>query len=124
MSNDFPSVLETYWKMWNEPDHEALLPLIQTCCSDDVIFADPNAYKVGHAELVAMAIEVKEKIPNAIYRRASGFDLQNRRHRYLWEILYRSKVIVRGMDVTTLNEAGLIERIDGFFTHAPPELDG
>lgn len=124
MSNDFPAVLETYWKMWNEPDPHALLPLIEACCSDDVIFADPNAYTVGHDALVAMAIEVKEQIPNAIYRRASGFDLQHRRHRYLWEIEYRGRVVVRGMDVTTLNDAGMIERIDGFFTHAPPEAEG
>lgn len=124
MSNPVvPAVFDTYLAMWNEPDHDALLGYIVESCSDDVIFADPNEYTVGRDDLVAMAVAVKTGLPGANYRRVSGVDVQNRRYRYLWEIEFEGEVIVQGMDIATLNEAGQIERIDGFFTPAPPALD-
>ena len=117
---DISEVFDRYLDMWNEPDLDALRPHIEATCVPTIIFADPNAYTVGFAELEAMAIEVKKSIPGASYRRASGIDEQHRRYRYLWEIEYDGKIIVQGMDVTTVDEFGLIERIDGFFTPAPP----
>ena len=36
-------------------------------------------------------------------------------HAYLWNLIENDKVTLRGFDVTTLNDDGLIERIDGFF---------
>ena len=47
----------------------------------------------------------------------------NRRYRYLREIEFGGEVIVKGMDVSTLNVDGQIEGIDGFFAHAPPPLE-
>lgn len=122
MNEPIPEVLDTYLSMWNEPDDDGLLPYIEASCAEDVVFADPNAYTVGRDDLVAMARTVKRTIPGASYRRVSGVDSQNNRFRYLWEIEFQGAVIVRGMDVTTLNGNGQIERIDGFFTHAPPPL--
>ena len=120
MASEIPEVFETYLAMWNEPDVEALLPYLERSCSADVVFADPNEYTEGREALAAMAAKVKAGLPGAIYRRASGADSQNRRYRYLWEIEFDGEVIVRGMDVATLDDHGLIERIDGFFTPAPP----
>lgn len=117
---DVPEALDRYLDMWNEPDLNSLRPHIEASCAPSIIFADPNAFTVGFAELEAMAIEVKTSIPGAIYRRSSGVDEQHRRYRYLWEIELNGEIIVQGMDVTTLDEYGLIERIDGFFTPAPP----
>lgn len=123
MSEAIPEVFETYLAMWNEPDLGALMPYIKQSCSEDVIFADPNEYTVGREDLVAMAAKVKTMIPDAKYRHITGADTQNRRYRYQWEIEFQGQIIMRGMDVSTLNEDGLIERIDGFFTPAPLPLD-
>lgn len=124
MSDPLPASFDQYMAMWNEPDLDALGPYLDRSCTADVVFADPNAYTVGHDELIAMAREVKAGIPGAIYRRVSGVDAQHRRYRYLWEIEYDGAVVMQGMDVTTVDEAGLIERIDGFFTPAPPPAPG
>ena len=118
-----PAVFDRYMAMWNEPDLESLAPYIEESCSEDVVFADPNEYTVGRSDLVVMAARVKQGIPGAIYRRTSGVDVQHRRYRYLWEIEFNGQIVMRGMDVSTLNEEGLIERIAGFFTPAPPHLD-
>lgn len=122
MSEATPAAFDTYLAMWNEPDVDALMPYIEESCSPEVIFADPNEYTEGRDDLVAMAAKVKALIPGAAYRRVSGVDVQNRRYRYLWEIEFNGELLMQGMDVSTLNDDGLIERIDGFFTHAPPPL--
>lgn len=111
---------DQYLAMWNEPDLTALRPHIEMSCAPGIIFADPNEYTVGHDELEAMAVRVKESIPGAVYRRCSGVDVQHRRYRYLWEIILGGERIVHGMDVATVDDNGRIERIDGFFTPLPP----
>ncbi|MDH4169970.1 MAG: nuclear transport factor 2 family protein [Acidimicrobiia bacterium] len=123
MSDPIPASLDHYLAMWNEPDLDALGRHLERSCTADVVFADPNALTRGHEALIAMAVEVKRAIPGAIYRRASGIDEQHGRHRYLWEIEHQGVVVVQGMDVATVDDRGLIERIDGFFTPAPPPLE-
>ncbi len=120
MTATIPAVFDAYLAMWNEPDPDALLLHLERSCSESVIFADPNEYTEGREALAEMAARVKAGLPGAVYRRASAADTQHRRYRYLWEIELDGEVIMRGMDVSTLDEHGLIERIDGFFTPSPP----
>ena len=46
---------------------------------------------------------------------ASELDGHNNRYRYRWDLVKKGRVLVKGFDVTTLNNDGLVERIDGFF---------
>lgn len=123
MTAHIPEVFDHYLAMWNEPDLDALGPYLERSCAVGVIFADPNEYTVGRGELEAMARKVKADLPGAQYRRSSGADTQHRRFRYQWEIKFEGEIVVQGMDVATLDETGLIERIDGFFASAPPPLE-
>ena len=69
----------------------------------------------GRDELFRNTRRFRKLFPGAELRRTSEVDIQNRRHRYTWRITLDGKVLMDGMDVTTINDDGRIERIDGFF---------
>lgn len=113
--SEVPEVLHRYLAMWSERDDELRRTLLAECVSDDVIFADPNDYHEGRDELFRNTRRFRKLFPGAELRRTSEVDIQNRRHRYTWRITLDGKVLMDGMDVTTINDDGRIERIDGFF---------
>ena len=120
---EVPQVLRTYLSFWNERDAMRRSALLEQCVSTNVIFADPKDYHEGRAALADNATQLLAAYPSAVLSRTSGVDIQNRRHRYTWRIAVGDRVLMDGMDVTTLNEAGLIERIDGFFGPIRPHED-
>ncbi len=67
-----------------------------------------------------MIREARVSLPEAEYAVVTGIDGHNRRYRYRWEVRRPSEPPIPGMDVTTVNEAGRIERIDGFFGNFAP----
>jgi hypothetical protein len=83
--NKMPEAMEHYWAMWNEFDLEANVR------------------------------EFRAERPAAGFIVASLLDSHNQRYRYEWNLVEDDKVTLRGFDVTTLDDEGLIERIDGFF---------
>lgn len=117
---DVPEVLHTYLAMWREPDQAKREALLAECVSDDVVFADPQDYHEGRDALAANTKRFHETFPGAVLSRTSEVDIQNRRHRYTWRIELDGKTLIDGMDVTTLNDDGRIERIDGFFGPIQP----
>lgn len=120
---EIPQVLHTYLSFWNETDEVRRAAILDECVTDDVIFADPKDYHEGKAELAANGNRLHASYSDLVLSRTSGVDAQNRRHRYTWRIVANGKVLVEGMDVTTLNEDGFIERIDGFFGPIRPHED-
>ena len=112
---EVPEVLERYLEMWSERDGERRRRLIDECVSEDMIFADPRDYHEGRDALFTNTNRFRKLFPGAVLMRTSHVDTQHRRHRYTWRIELDGELLIEGMDVTTLDEAGLIERIDGFF---------
>ena len=112
---DIPECMQHYLRMWNERDPEAIRAHLDRAVSDDCLWVDPQNDHVGRDALEANVREFREKFPNADLGLASNVDGHHRRHRYDWIIEVDGKLLIRGADVTTINEAGLIERVDGFF---------
>lgn len=110
-----PEAMEHYWAMWNELDLDLVRGHLDRAVSDDFLFADPINFHRGRDALEANVREFRAERPEAGFTLASRIDSHNRRYRYEWNLVENGEVIVRGFDVTTLNEEGLIERIDGFF---------
>lgn len=110
-----PEAMEHYWNMWNELDLDRVRDHLDRAVSADFLFADPINFHTGRDALEANVRGFRAEYPKAGFALASRIDSHNRRYRYEWNLIEDGEVSLRGFDVATLNEAGLIERIDGFF---------
>ena len=115
-----PEALDHYRSAWNERDTQRIRAHLDRSVTDDVLFTDPAHTTKNVDELEAMIREARETLPEAEYALASNIDGHNNRYRYRWEVRRPGEQPVPGMDVTTLNAAGRIERIDGFFGDFTP----
>ena len=113
--NKMPEAMEHYWAMWNELDLELVRGHLDQAVSEDFLFADPINFHQGRDALEANVREFRAERPAARFSLASRLDSHNQRYRYEWNLIEDGKVTLRGFDVTTLDEDGLIERVDGFF---------
>jgi hypothetical protein len=117
---EMPESFVHYNAAWNEPDPEQIGAHLDRSVTAGVVFADPANYTVGPGELEAMIREAHRDMPGAEYRLVSGVDGgHDRRYRYRWEVWIDGALAVVGMDCTTVDGAGRIERIDGFFGEFP-----
>jgi hypothetical protein len=110
-----------YWNMWNEPDVERVREHLDRAVTQNFIFCDPLEYHVGRDALEQNVVKFRGEYPEGQFETASGFDNHHNRYRYRWNFTMRGKVFVEGLDVTTVAENGLIERIDGFFGPMPEQ---
>lgn len=117
---EIPASFALYLAAWNEPDTGRIRAHLEKAVSPDVLFVDPANTTRGIDALEAMIKTAREERPTAAYLRTSGVDGHNRRYRYRWEAHIDGKLAMPGMDVTTVDEAGAIVQIDGFFGEIPP----
>jgi nuclear transport factor 2 (NTF2) superfamily protein len=120
MAAAVPPSLLRYNQAWNERDPERIVGHLSMAVSDDVLFVDPAHTTIGRHALASMIRTAREAMPDATYQLASGIDGHNRRFRYRWVADLGDGVPLPGMDVTTVDDDGRIERIDGFFGDFPP----
>lgn len=118
--NKTPEAFTNLSLAWNERDLTKIRFLVDLAVAENVVFADPSNYIHGIDAFEKMVKDFRVKYPESIVKRTSGLDSHNNRYRYSWEIYIGEMMIVKGFDVATLNENGLIERIDGFFGDLPP----
>ena len=120
--NKFPlESFDHYWKMWNEPVIERVRGHLERAVTEDFIFCDPLEFHVGRDALERNVVRFRGEYPKAVFEMASGVDSHHNRHRYRWNFTLRGKVFVEGLDIATVSENGLIERIDGFFGPLPEQ---
>lgn len=111
--------------MWNQRDLDAVRSDLELAVTDDFIFCDPIHFHIGRDALEANVREFRTSQPLAEFRIGSGVDHHHNRYRYEWHLTRRNRVLVKGFDVATVAENGLIERVDGFFGELPavPPVD-
>lgn len=117
---EMPEALRHYWTMWNEPSLELVRGHLNQAVSEDFIFADPLHYHVGRDALEANVRTLRTDKPEYRFEIGSQFDSHNRRYRYEWHMKRKHRVLLVGLDIATLNEAGQVERVDGFFGPLKP----
>lgn len=105
--------------MWNERDPIVRRQHLDFAVADDVEFCDPAHHYVGRDALERNVAELQSAEPDFEYLAASGFDHHHDRYRYAWRIVKHGEVVLEGMDVATINDAGQLQRIDGFFGPLP-----
>lgn len=116
---EVPEVFTHYLAAWNEMDPKKIRGHLERSCAHDVLFIDPLHTTRSIAELEAMIAGARKERPTSTNKRISGVDGHNLRYRYLWQVLNEGKPLIKGMDVTTLNDQGMISQIDGFFGPLP-----
>lgn len=121
--SDIPATFHHYLAAWNEMDPAKVRSHLEGNVTPDVIFDDPLHTTHGIDALEAMIVDARKTRPTGSYHRVSGVDSHNRRYRYLWETRIDGKTVLPGMDITHVNEAGVITRIDGYFGAFPPLED-
>lgn len=116
-----PKSFVHYNAAWNEPDPARIRGHLELAVADDVVFADPDNRTEGIDELEAMIRVARLEHPGAEYAVASQVDGgHDHRYRYHWHARTgRGAPPAIGTDVTTVDEAGRITRIDGFFDDLP-----
>ncbi len=114
------NVLMEMLAAWNERDLNQIRTHIDQSIAENVVFADPTNFIHGRDAFEEMIKEFRLENPKAILRPTSGVDSHNNRYRYSWGNYVGGTLTVKGFDVVTLNENGLVERVDGFFGDLPP----
>lgn len=114
-----PASLDHMLAAWNEADPEKIRGHLEKALAPEIVFADPDNFVEGIDAFEAMVREFRKKIPNAKSERTSGFNEQNRRYRYKWLVSAGDQPLVPGMDITEINNDGLVVRVDGFFGAIP-----
>ena len=117
---DVPESLNRMFVAWNEKDPERIRAHLEAALSPDVVFADPDNYVVGLDDFEAMVRRFVAAIPDAKAERTSGMNVHNNRYRYTWLVSSGETPLTPGMDVTELDDAGKVVRVDGFFGDVPP----
>jgi hypothetical protein len=108
-----------YWRMWNETDPSAVRAHLERAVSPDFVFCDPLHHHIGRDALEANVRRFRNDHPRAAFVIGSGVDHHHNRCRYAWALTVRGRAFVTGLDVATIGDDGLIERIDGFFGVLP-----
>lgn len=125
---DAPEVLRRYLAAWNEPDGERVRVHLERCVAADCWWVDPLHQHTGIDALEANIREFRATYPDAALGLGSNIDSHNGRHRYEWAITTGTgaerAVLLRGFDVATVDDAGLINRVDGFFGPLTPSGPG
>lgn len=112
---NIPEAMQHYLRMWNELDSELVRGHLDLAVAQDCLWVDPQNAHTGRDALESNVHEFRKNFPTAVLRLASNVDGHNRRYRYEWQITVDDELLIAGFDVSTLNEGGLIERVDGFF---------
>jgi SnoaL-like domain len=110
-----PAALAAYLEMWNERDPAQIRAHLDRCVAENCLWVDPLHNHTGRDRLEANVREFRASYPGAELRLASTIDGHNNRYRYEWVITVGDDLLIRGFDVTTIDDAGMIERVDGFF---------
>ena len=104
---------------WNESDLGQIRSHLDKAITPQIEFTDPNFCIRGIDAFENMIKEFRKNAPKATCAHTSGYDSHHNRFRYQWTVQVNPNTAVVGYDVTTLNDDGLVERIDGFFGELP-----
>jgi hypothetical protein len=115
-----PPALIHYWTMWNEFDVELIRGHLDRAVTTELEWVDPLHSHVGRDALEVNVRTLRSDKPEYRFVITSEMDVHHNRIRYQWNMMRKHRVLMRGLDVVTLDPAGLIERVDGFFGEPRP----
>jgi hypothetical protein len=118
-----PEALVAYWTAWNARDLDQIRRLLDRAVIPEVEWNDPRDSFVGIDELERAIRRLRTSKPNYDFSIASEVDCHHHRFRYRWDMSSNGRTLMEGLDIVTITESGLIERVDGFFGQPTPIKD-
>jgi hypothetical protein len=109
-----------YFLMWNETDPSKIRGHLERAVTPDFEFCDPLHFHLGYDGLEANVQRTRAEHPDAHFAPSTAIDQHHNRLRYNWEFRKGGRLVVVGLDIVTMAENGLIQRIDGFFGPLTP----
>jgi hypothetical protein len=106
--------------MWNEADPTKTRGHLEKAVTADFEFCDPLHFHFGYDALEENVRATRADHPDAHFARSSSIDQHHNRLRYSWEFRKGRHLVLVGLDIVTMSEDGLIQRIDGFFGPLTP----
>lgn len=118
---DLESTVDTHLAGYCEPDATRRLELLRRAWSENGRLVDPPFDGTGPDGIAALVDAVLEHYPAHTFRRTSAVDTHHTSARYGWELVApEGTVAVAGTDFVTLDDAGRLATVVGFFGDLTP----
>lgn len=119
-TTDLTTVIDTYFKIWNETDAGARARLIPEAWSKDCSYVDPLQEAAGPEGISTMVDGVHAQFPGHRFRQVDGIDAHHDTVRFTWELVgAEGNVVVKGLDVAELDPSGRLRKVIGFLGDIP-----
>ena len=113
--NTISTIVENYFKMWNELDVENRNDIIQNLWTEEAVSVDPMAAATGHAEISAMVAGVQASYPGHRFNLAGDITEHHDRLHFRWEMKdAEENVQLAGLDSVRL-EGNRFADLAGFW---------
>ena len=115
-TTDLTATIDTHLSALNEPDPAVRAALIEQAWDPNGRQTDPPIAGVGHAGINEIGDLVHEHYAGHQFRRVSAVDEHHGEFRYAFELVGPDgAVVMTGLDVGEIDDAGKLIRITGFF---------
>ncbi len=114
------STVTRYLEVFNEPEADRRLVLIDALCTDDYAYTDPLAAVRGKAAFSELVGVVQKQFPNVTFVAAGPAEAHHDVARFRWNAMApgSTEPLAVGFDVVTLAD-GRIRTVVGFLDKAP-----
>jgi hypothetical protein len=114
---DVSELIDTYCRVWTEPDASRRSDLLATVWATDATYTDPTVHVSGGADLLTHIAKVQLRRPGSSILRTSKVDVHHGIARFAWHVVQADgTTLPEGLDIAFLSPDGSkIERIIGFF---------
>ncbi len=109
-----------YLEVFNEPNADRRLTIIDALCTDDFAYTDPLAAVRGKAAFSELVGAVQKQFPNVTFVAAGPAEAHHDVARFRWNAMAPGIVepLAVGFDVVTMT-GGLVRTVVGFLDKAP-----
>jgi hypothetical protein len=120
-NTDHTAVADGYFACWNATDPDERAAAIRSTWAPDARTIDPLIDATGHEQLAATFAAFHETYAGNSFRQRGGIDGHHDHLRWAWEMVDADgEIVLDGIDVALIDDAGLIRYLVGFFGATVP----